>query len=165
MRTIFISEMKTKIFFTVTFLAFLLANSSMAMSKFISSVNCCSIDSMARFLTARCSYQILILDQFSFRKTPLTGSYTNGNCEEKPSIIIFGTEFPWLYFWINCKSSRGPCFSTVNCTSATTYNCDATVTFFFIAQQRTTSDATTTYISFSALNQLAYLEPECSTVI
>jgi len=54
---------------------------------------------MARFLTARCSYQILILDQFSFRKTPLTGSYTNGKCEENPSIItIFGTEFPRLYF-------------------------------------------------------------------
>jgi len=62
----------------------------------------------------------------------------------------------------------GPSFSTVNCTSATTYNCDATVTSSFIAQQRR-SDATTTYISFSALNhlynQLAYLEPECSMVI
>jgi len=30
--------MKTTIFYTVTFLAFLLANSSMAMSKFISSL-------------------------------------------------------------------------------------------------------------------------------
>jgi len=45
----FISEMKTTIFYTVTFLAFLLANSSVAMSKFISSVNWCSVDSMARF--------------------------------------------------------------------------------------------------------------------
>jgi len=58
----------------------------MAMSKFIPSVNCCSINSAARFLNR----QVLILDlktifyQFLFRKTPLTGGNTNGNCEENP---------------------------------------------------------------------------------
>ena len=40
--------MKTTTFYTVTFLALLPANSSIAMSKFILSVNC-SIDSVARF--------------------------------------------------------------------------------------------------------------------
>jgi len=40
---------------------------------------------------------------------------------------------PWirhctgLYIWINCKSSRGPSFTNVNCTSATSYHCDATM--------------------------------------
>ena len=57
-RTIFISEMKTTTFYTVTFLAFLLGNSSMAMSKFISFVNCCSIDSVSRFLNRK----VLVLD-------------------------------------------------------------------------------------------------------
>jgi len=52
-RIIFISEMKTTFFYTITFLAFLLANPSVAMSKFISSVNYCSIDSMARFLNRK----------------------------------------------------------------------------------------------------------------
>jgi len=47
-KTIFISEMKIRIFYTVTFLAFLLANSSMAMSKFIFSVKCYSTNSVAR---------------------------------------------------------------------------------------------------------------------
>ena len=43
-------------------------------------------------------------------------------------------------------------YSTVNCTSATSHNCDATITFFLIAQQWTTSDATITInISFFAL--------------
>jgi len=37
--------MKTTIFHSVTFLAFTLANPSMAMSKFILSVNCYAIDS------------------------------------------------------------------------------------------------------------------------
>jgi len=50
--------MKTTIFYIVTFRAFLLANSYMAMSKFIPSVNCCSIDSVARFLNRK----VLILD-------------------------------------------------------------------------------------------------------
>jgi len=50
-------------------------------------------------------------------------------------ITIFGTEFPRLYFWINCKSSKGPSFSTVNFTSETSYNHDATITFFIIMLQ------------------------------
>jgi len=50
--------MKTTIFYTITFLAFLLANPSMAMSNFISSVSYCSIDSMAKFLNIK----VLILD-------------------------------------------------------------------------------------------------------
>ena len=57
-RAIFVSEMKTTIFYSVTFLDFLLANSSMAMSKFIVSVNRCSADSVARFLNRK----VLILD-------------------------------------------------------------------------------------------------------
>ena len=56
--TIFISKMKTTLFYTVTFMAFLLAISSMAMSKFISPVSCFLIDSMARFLNRK----VLILD-------------------------------------------------------------------------------------------------------
>ena len=50
--------MKTTFFYTVIFFAFLLSNPSMAMSKFISSVNYCSVDSMARFLNRK----VLILD-------------------------------------------------------------------------------------------------------
>ena len=63
--------MKTKIFYKVTFLAFLLANSSVAMSKFISSVDCCSIGSVARFLNRKLLILDLktSLDQFQFRKT------------------------------------------------------------------------------------------------
>jgi len=45
--------MKTTIFYTVTFLALLLANSSMAMSKFILSVNCWSIDCIATAQTVK----------------------------------------------------------------------------------------------------------------
>ena len=41
--------------------------------------------------------------------------------------------------------------STVNCTSATSYNYDATITFFLTAQQWTTNDATTLNISCSAI--------------
>ena len=52
-----ISTINSKLHVT-TFLAFLLANSSMAMSKFILSVNCCSIDSVARFLNRK----VIILD-------------------------------------------------------------------------------------------------------
>jgi len=55
--------MKNTIFYTVTFLAFLLANSSMAMLKFILSVNCCSIDSETRFLNCKVGSQV-VLDQF-----------------------------------------------------------------------------------------------------
>jgi len=48
-------------------------------------------------------------------------------------ITVFGTEFPSLYFWINCKSSRGAYFFIVNCTSATSCNCDEIIMFFLIA--------------------------------
>jgi len=41
-------------------------------------------------------------------------------------------------------------YSTVNCTSATLYNYDAKITFL-IAQQQTTSSATTLNISCSAI--------------
>jgi len=51
--------MKITIFYTEAFLAFLLANSSMAMSKFISSVNGCSIHRVARFLNRK---KVLMLD-------------------------------------------------------------------------------------------------------
>ena len=44
--------MKTTIVYRVTFLAYLLANSSMTMSKFILSANC-SIDIVARFLNRK----------------------------------------------------------------------------------------------------------------
>ena len=51
---------------------------------------------------------------------------------------------------------KGPSFSdwynNVNCISATSYNCVATITFFLIAQHWTTNDATTINISFSAIN-------------
>jgi len=57
-KTTFVSEIKTTIFYTVTCLAFLLANSSMVMSKFILSVNYCSTDSVARFLNRK----VLVLD-------------------------------------------------------------------------------------------------------
>jgi len=143
--------MKTTIFYTVTFLAFLLASSSMAISKFILSVNCCSIDSVARFLNRKVRSQV-ILDQLKFRKTPLTGSNTNGDCEENPQhYYYFWNRVPRLYFWANCKFSRGPSFSIASCTSATSYKCGTTITFL-IAQQWTTSDATTINISFSAIN-------------
>jgi len=46
------------------------------------------------------------------------------------------------------QNLREPSFSTVNCTSATSYNRDAAITFYLIAQQWTTSDATTVNISF-----------------
>ena len=65
---------------------------------------------------------------------------------------IFRTEFPRLYAWINCKSSRGASFSTVNCKSAISCYCDATIPFVLIAQQWTTSDPTTINITFSAIN-------------
>jgi len=48
--------MKTTFFYTVTFLVFLLANFSMAMSKFISFVSCSAETVWQDFSTARCSY-------------------------------------------------------------------------------------------------------------
>ena len=110
---------------------------------------------MARFLNRK----VLILDlkyffiSFSFVKLLSQVTTLTAIVRKIRSIItIFGTELTRLYFWINCKTSRGAYFSTVNCASATSYNRDATVTFFLIAQQWTTSDATTVNISFSASN-------------
>jgi len=49
--------MKITSFYTVTFLVFLLASFSMAVSKFISSVSCCSAEAVWQdFSTARCSH-------------------------------------------------------------------------------------------------------------
>jgi len=73
----------------------------MAMSKFILSVNCCSEDSVARFLNRK----VLILDlkqfliSFNFEKllsqvAPLTAIVR----KIRSIIAIFGTEFPRLYF-------------------------------------------------------------------
>jgi len=78
-------------------------------------------------------------------------------CDSVYSVLDSG----WLYFLLSLCS-------TVNCTSATSYNCNATITFFLIPQQWITSDAITTNISFSAsaLNILSnYLESECGTLI
>jgi len=92
--------MKSTIFYTVTFLAFLLANSSMAMSKCILSVNCCSIDSVPKFL----NHQVLILDlkqfliSFSFEKLSQVATLTGIVRKIRSIITIFGTEFPRLYF-------------------------------------------------------------------
>ena len=63
------------------------------------------------------------------------------------SYYYIWNRIPRLYLWINCKSSRGPSFSIVNCTCATLYNRDATITFFLVAQQWTTIDATIINIS------------------
>jgi len=86
--------------------------------------------------------------------------------------VLFGTKF--LKFGperVNLATLT-PMYSTVNCTSATSYNYDATITFFVIAQQWT-SDLSTINISWSAiwtqspvqLTGLLYLESECGTVI
>jgi len=101
--------MKTTIFYTVTFLAFLLTNSSVAMSKFILSVNCCSIDSVARFLNRKVRSQV-ILDQFSFRKTPLTGSNTNGDCEENPQHYYIWNRVPKVILLNELQKFKGPFF-------------------------------------------------------
>jgi len=93
--------MKTTVFNTVNFLAFLLANSSMAMSKFILFVDCCSTDSVARFLNRK----VLILDlkqfliSFSFEK-PLSQVIRLTTIVRKirSIITIIGTEFLRLYF-------------------------------------------------------------------
>ena len=122
------------------------------MSKFISSVNCCSMDSIARFLNHKVLKLRQFLISFSFAKLlSQVAALTAIVRKIRSNITVFGTELPRLYIWINCKSSRGPSFSTVNCTSATSYNCHATITLFSIAQW-TTSDATTINISFLAIN-------------
>ena len=104
------------------------------------------IDNLARFLNRK----VLILDikqflvSFSFEKLLSQVATLTAIVTKIRSIItMLGTEFPRLHFWLKCKSSRGPSFSTVSCTSATSYNCDVTITFFLIAQQWTASDATT----------------------
>jgi len=61
-------------------------------------------------------------------------------CDSVYSLLDSG----WVYFFFSV-------YSTVNCTSATSYNCDATITFFLTAQQWTTSDAQTTNISCPAI--------------
>ena len=98
--------METTIFYTITFLAFLFTNSSMAMSKFILSVNCCSIDSVARFLNRKVRSQV-ILDQFSFRKTPLTGSNTNGDCEENPQHYYIWDRVPKVILLNELQKFKG----------------------------------------------------------
>jgi len=123
--------MKTTIFYTVTFRAFLLANSSMAMSKFIIFplllYRQCGKISQSQGARTR-SYAFLI--SFSFEKRFSQVATLTAIVRKICSIItIFGTEFQRLYLWINCKSSRGPFFPTVNCTSATSYNCVPTKTF------------------------------------
>ena len=57
----------------------------------------------------------------------------------------------WTAALVRCLLSTTPMYSTVNCASATSYNYDATITLFLIAQQWTTRDATTLNISFSAI--------------
>ena len=65
-----------------------------------------------------------------------------------------------VLFWTKCLkfvpkrvnlTSLTPMYSTVNCTSATSYNYDATITFFVVAQHWTTSDAPTIDISCSTI--------------
>ena len=90
--------MKSTIFYTVTFLAFLLANASMAMSKCVLSVNCCSTDSVPKFL----NHKVLILDlkqfwiSFSFEKLSQVATLTGIVRKIRSIITIFGTEFPRL---------------------------------------------------------------------
>ena len=48
---------------------------------------------------------------------------------------------------------------TVNWWSATSYNYDATITFFLIAQQWTTSDATTINICYSTICTQPHVQP------
>jgi len=63
----------------------------------------------------------------------------NGQKRAKPKFwsqqVLFGTKL--LKFGpkrVNL-ATQTPMYSTVNCTSATSYNNDATITFFLIAQQ------------------------------
>jgi len=88
--------------------------------------------------------ELVLLISFSFEKLlSQVATLTAIVRKIRSNVTIFRTEFPRLYFWINCRSSAEPSYPNVNCTSATSYNCDATVTFFLIAQQWTASDATT----------------------
>ena len=147
--------MKTTIFYTVTFLAFLLAKSSMTgqcQNLFhLSIVAPWTVWQLARFFNRKVLKLRQFLISFSFETRFSQVATLTAIVKKIRSIITaFGTELPRLYFWINCNSSRGASFSTVNCTLATSYNCDATITFFSIVQQWTTVDATTVNIYFSA---------------
>ena len=57
----------------------------------------------------------------------------------------------WI-FTLRRSSIKSTLYSTVKCTSATSYRYDATITLFLTAQQWTTNDLTTINISFSAIN-------------
>ena len=137
MRTIFISEMKTTIIYTVTFLAFSLANSSMAMSNLFicQQFLCRQCGKISQPQGAHTRSQ-LILDQLYLRKTRLTGGNTNGNCEENPQHYYYiWNSVPKVILLNKLQNFKKAFFSIVDCTSATSYNCDATITFFVIAQQ------------------------------
>ena len=64
-------------------------------------------------------------------------------CDSVNSLLDSG----WVYFLVSSYAV----YSTVNCASATSYNCDATITFFLNAPQWTTNEATTINISCSAI--------------
>ena len=98
-------------FYTVIFLVFWLADSSMTLPKTTSSVNCHSIENM-NSSTPKCSWQILSNSwPVLLRKTPPTGSNTNSDWGKFRSIItMFGEELKRLDFVRNCKGSRGPSF-------------------------------------------------------
>jgi len=73
----------------------------------------------------------VILDQFQFPKTPLTGSNTNGNCEDNPQHYYYiWNRVPKVILLDKLQKFKGAFFSTVNCTWATSHNRDATITFF-----------------------------------
>ena len=92
-----------------------------------------------------------LLKQANFKKAPKQATRKSSKNQQiqknKPKFA--GKPQGWQHC---CKSSRRASFSTVNYTSVTSYNCHATITFFSIAQQWTTSDATTINISFLAIN-------------
>ena len=57
----------------------------------------------------------------------------------------------WTAALVCCLLSTTLIHSTVNCTSATSYNYDATLTFFLTTEQCTTNDITTFNISCSTI--------------
>jgi len=78
----------------------------MAMSKCILSVNGCSIDSVPRFLNRKVRSQV-ILDKFSIRKTPLTGSNTNGDCDENPQHYYIWNRVPKVILLNELQKFKG----------------------------------------------------------
>jgi len=64
----------------------------------------------------------------------------------------------WTATLIRCVLSTTPIYSTAYCTSATSYNYDATITLFLIAQQWR-SDAITLNISCSAICTQPRVQP------